>query len=236
LLKKDEELKVTANVKQKKQRNRKRPRSSANDKIGIILDLISSEIFTLKRNVSGPSSPHVSTELENNSAALVDADKDSQQPVEMTQLSCKNCANAADKLEQYQLAIMEIDALTRSALGHFRAADLGGKPRYDWARPMAINLANDHYRKHGRFPTMRFLHEEFCIALFRENPQLYIDKAGQGISQSDLEQLRRTPHWIQWRDRKKKPVSEKWVSDLLTYLKGRFSWDGSLYEPSRQDS
>ena len=227
---------MTANVKQKKQRNRKRPRSSANDKIGIILDLVSSEIFALKRNVSGPFSTHVSTDIANNSAAPQNADKNPLQPAEMTRLGCKTCANVADKLEHCKIAIIKIDALTHSALGHLHAANFGGKPRYDWARPLAINLANDHHRQHGKFPTMPFLHKEFCITLFRENPQLYIDKAGQGMSQSELEQLRRTPHWIQWRNKKIKPVSEKWVSNLLTYLKDRFRWEGSLYEPSRQDT
>ena len=152
-------------------------------------------------------------------------------PSEQAALSqCETCYALMGKLEAYESAITKIDDMSLRALGHLEAVNLGGKPSYHWARSRAISIANGYYRTYNKFPTMRVLREEFCYQLFRENSQLYIDKASAGLSDSDLAQMSRTPHWIQWSKREKKPVSGRWVSELLTELKTHFQRTGSLHE------
>lgn len=210
------------NIAKKKHRNRRRRPVTVTARALILFDLIRSEIAMLPRTGNSRSDGDSTSKTSTGIEVLLG---------EQAVLSqCKTCDVLIKKLKAYENAIIKIDDMSLRALGHLEAVNLGGKPSYQWARSRAISIANGYYRKYNKFPTMRVLRGEFCYQLFRENPQLYIDKASAGLSDSDLAQMSRTPHWIQWSKREKKPVSGRWVSELLTELKTHFQRTGTLHE------
>ena len=218
------------NMAKKKKRNRGRRPIAVTARTLILFDLIRSEIAMLPRPGNSRSDGDSKKIVRENSTAIASSGKEVL-PSEQAALSqCETCYALMGKLEAYESAITKIDDMSRRALGHLEAVNLGGKPSYQWARTRAISIANGYYRTHRKFPTMRVLRKEFCYQLFQENPLLYIDKAGAGLSEADLAELSRTPHWIQWSEREKKPVSGRWISELLTELKTRLQRTGILYE------
>jgi hypothetical protein len=215
-----------------KQRTRKRRQLTSHDRLLIVLYSIRSDIATLprppNRRLDGDSNKRVAESSATQKKSVGEVQSNEQSDIRQ----CKTCDSLIGKLEAYERIIAKIDKLSEAALLNVESASLGGKPGYDWARPGAISIANGYYKKHKKLPTMRFLRDEFCYQFFRENPQLYIDKAGTGMSESDLATLRRNPHWSQWRDKKEKPVSGRWVSALLTELSAHLKRTGTLYEAS----
>jgi hypothetical protein len=219
-------------IAKNKQRTRKRRQLTSHDRLLIVLYSIRSDIATLprppNRRLDGDSNKGVSGSSATQKKSVGEVQSNEQSDIRQ----CKTFDSLIGKLEAYERIIAKIDKLSEAALLNVESASLGGKPGYDWARPGAISIANGYYKKHKKLPTMRLLRDEFCYQFFRENPQLYIDKAGTGMSESDLATLRRNPHWSHWRDKKEKPVSGRWVSALLTELSAHLKRTGTLYEAS----
>ena len=219
-------------IAKNKQRTRKRRQLTRHDRLLVVLDSIRSHIATLPRppgrRLDGDSNKRAADSSATQKTSAGEAQSNEQSDIPQ----CKTCDSLIGKLEAYESIIARIDKLSEAALLNVESASLGGKPGYDWARLRAISIANGYYKKHKKFPTMRVLREEFHYQFFRENPQLYIDKAGTGMSQSDLATLRRNPHWPQWCNKKEKPVSGRWMSALLTELSAHLKRTGTLYEAS----
>jgi hypothetical protein len=222
---------MTATVKNK-QRTRKRRQLTRHDRLLVVLDSIRSDIATLprppNRRLDGDSNKRVAGGSATQKKSAGEVQSNEQSDI----LQYKTCDSLIGKLEAYERIIAKIDKLSEAALLNVESASLGGKPGYDWARQGAISIANGYYKKHKKFPTMRVLREEFHYQFFRENPQLYIDKAGTRMSESDLVTLRRNPHWPQWCNKKEKPVSGRWMSALLTELRAYRKRTGTLCEAS----
>ena len=219
-------------IAKNKQRTRKRRQLTSHDRLLIVLYSIRSDIATLprpsNRRLDGDSNKRVADSSATQKKSAGEVQSNEQSDI----LQCKTCDRLIGKLEAYESIIAKIDTLSEAALANVESASLGGKPGYEWARPRAISIANGYYKIHNKFPTMRVLREEFHYQFFRENPQLYIDKAGTGMSESDLATLRRNPHWPQWRNKNEKPVSGRWMSALLTELRAHLKRTGTLYEAS----
>ncbi len=210
-----------------KRRNKKRLKLTTNDKTILFFELIRSEIFSLPRPIY--KRDKVTTMKEVNQSGVVKeyACKHTQKDSQSDQIDCKTCDILIEKLEAYESVVEKIDQMSKAGLVYFGQVDVGGKPREDWVRVEAIEMAQEQYQSQQRLKSAKNFHNELCYRLFEKNPGLYVEKASQNILDSVYRDNSFNPQWSFWKNQPK-PISNRWVSQFLTECRSHINRHGSF--------
>jgi hypothetical protein len=227
VLVKQQEPRVTTIRQQKKQRSRQRQKPTTNDKIQLVLDLIKSEIFMLPRPGKNRADGALNQSAVKSSESYATSEKYEQPTEKLFPEPCTTCSVLIEKLEAYEHAIAEIESISIAASAHFNGVNFGRVSRDDWVWEEGVKMVEEHYQKSKKFPTMEELHKSFYERLFYKDPDRYTKKVGQNMQISVFREKAFNPQWSYWNNQQK-PVTKRWLSHLLTELKRRHRFTGSL--------
>jgi hypothetical protein len=122
------------------------------------------------------------------------------------------------RLEAYEAVIEKVDRIAHHGLTIFDNVDVGGRRPDVVTAKMAQEIAIDHRRQKGEFPSARSLHDLVCESLFKTDPQGYIDSVKHRMKPEEVAQNRSDPAWWYWK-KCPRPHSQKLMHNILVDLR-----------------
>lgn len=132
--------------------------------------------------------------------------------------ACETVDLLITRLEAYEDVIKKVDRIAHHALNLFDKVDVGGRKPDILINAMAVEIATDYKGRKGKFPTGKYLRDLVRAALFKRDPQSYIDRVKKGHDEKVVALDRRDPRWFDW-EKYDGPISEKSMHNILVALR-----------------
>jgi hypothetical protein len=123
-----------------------------------------------------------------------------------------------DRLDEYERAIQKIDWITLHALRTLGNVQVGGRKPNLEIKELARAIAKQYLQEGKKLPTWKELDYKVRHALFKKDPQGFIERVKNGLDLREVLRNSIDPNWSYWRN-VEGLVSERTWSAILTEIR-----------------